>query len=131
MTGEKNLNTLIQSMQPKLIEEEYVFCSVPVEEFASLNINPVCLFREEEGITLIVSKQQAELANLDYEYVCRMITLVVHSSLEAVGFLATITNKLAENNISANAVSAYYHDHLLVPANKAEQAMHILTSMSK
>lgn len=131
MTGEKNLNTLIQSMQPNLIEEEYVFCSIPVEEFAPLNINPVCQFREYEGTTLIVSKQQAELANLDYEYVCKMITLVVHSSLEAVGFLAAITSKLAENNISVNAVSAYYHDHLFVPANEAEQAMHLLTSMSK
>lgn len=131
MTGEKNLNALVQSMKPKLIEEEYVFCSVPVKQVATLNVDPVCQFRELEGMTLILTKQQAEKANLDYEFVCRMITLLVHSSLEAVGFLATITNKLAENDISVNAVSAYYHDHLFVPANKAEQAMYILTEMSK
>ncbi len=131
MTGEKNLNALVQSMKPKLIDEEYVFCSVPVEQVATLNINPVCQFRELEGITLILTKQQAEQANLNYEFVCRMITLFVHSSLEAVGFLAAITNKLAENDISINAVSAYYHDHLFVPAKKAEQVMHILTEMSK
>lgn len=131
MSGEKDLNTLVQSMQPKLIEEEYVFCSVPVEEVAALNVTPICQFREVEGMTLILTRQQAEEANLNYKFVWRMITLLVHSSLEAVGFLAAMTSKLAEKGISVNAVSAYYHDHLFVPANKAEQAMHILTSMSK
>jgi uncharacterized protein len=131
MAGEQKLSVLLQSMKPKLIEEEYVFCSVSVEQVATLNVTPVCQFRELEGITLIITKQQAEQANLNYEFVCRMITLFVHSSLEAVGFLAAITNKLAENEISVNAVSAYYHDHLFVPANKAEQVMQILTDMIK
>ncbi len=131
MSGETNLTVLLQSMNPKLDKKEYVFCSVPIEQVATLNVNPICQFRELEGMTLILTIQQAEKANLNYELVWRMITLLVHSSLEAVGFLATITNKLAEKGISVNAVSAYYHDYLFVPANKAEQAMHILTSMSK
>lgn len=131
MSGEKELYTLVQSMKPKLIEEEYIFCSVPIEEVAALNVTPICQFREIEGMTLILTRQQAEEANLNYEFVWRMITLLVHSSLEAVGFLAAITNKLAEKDISVNTVSAYYHDHLFVPAIKAEEAMHILMDMSK
>lgn len=131
MTGEKQLNTLVQSMKPKPAEEEYVFCLIPIQQVATLNVTPICQFREVEGMTLILTKQQAEEANLNYEFIWRMITLLVHSSLEAVGFLAAVTNKLAEESISVNAVSAYYHDYLFVPANKAEQAMHILTSMSK
>ncbi len=131
MAGEKNLTALLQSMKPKLVEEDYVFCSVSIERVAALNLTPVCQFRELEGITLIITKQQAEQANINYEFVCRMITLLVHSSLEAVGFLAAITNKLAENEISVNAVSAYYHDHLFIPVDKAEQAIQILTEMSQ
>jgi hypothetical protein len=50
----------------------------------------------------------------------------VHSSLEAVGFLATITERLAAADISVNAISAYFHDHLFVPFDKADQAMDIL-----
>lgn len=131
MTGEQNLTTLLKSMQPRLFKEDYVFCSVSIERVAELNLTPICQFQELEGMTLIITKQQAEQANLDYEFVCRMITLLVHSSLEAVGFLAAITNKLAENDISVNAVSAYHHDHLFVPTNKAEQVMQILIEMSK
>lgn len=131
MSGEKSLTTLLKSMQPQLLEEEYVFCSVPVEQIGILEVAPVCQFRESEGITLIVTKQEAESASLNYEFVSRMITLLVHSSLEAVGLLAAITNELASKGISVNAVSAYYHDHLFVPTEKAEQVMQLLKEMSK
>lgn len=131
MSGETNLTTLLKSMKPKLLEEEYVFCSVPVERVAALDVAPVCQFRESEGMTLILTRQEALNAGLNYEFVSRMITLLVHSSLEAVGFLAAITNKLAENGIGVNAVSAYYHDHLFVSSEKAEQVMRLLTEMSE
>jgi hypothetical protein len=60
-----------------------------------------------------------------------MITLSIHSSLEAVGFLAAITGKLADHNISVNPISAYYHDHLFVPAARAQAAMELLQEFSK
>jgi hypothetical protein len=63
---------------------------------------------------------------LDFAYPSRLITLMVHSSLEAVGFLAVITERLAAAGISVNAISAYYHDHIFVPVDKAFQAMKIL-----
>ena len=56
----------------------------------------------------------------------RLITLTVHSSLEAVGLTAVVTNKLAEHKISANVVAAYYHDHIFVPCEKAKKAMEVL-----
>ena len=131
MSGEKSLTTLLKLMQPQLLEEEYVFCSVPVEQIGILEVAPVCQFRESEGITLIITRQEAERASLNYKFVFRMITLLIHSSLEAVGFLAAITNKLASSGISVNAVSAYYHDHLFVPTEKVEQVMQLLNEMSK
>lgn len=131
MSGEKNIIKLLKSMQPQLVEEEYVFCSIPIEQVKSLDVAPICQFREAEGMTLIITKQEAEKAGLAYDFVSRMITLSVHSSLEAVGFLAAITNKLAESGISVNAVSAYYHDHLFVPSEKADRVIHLLGEMSK
>ena len=55
-----------------------------------------------------------------------MISLTVHSSLDAVGFLAAITTKLAQSGISVNPVSAFYHDHLFVPVNRADEAVSLL-----
>jgi hypothetical protein len=65
------------------------------------------------------------------ERTCReMNSLMVHSSLDAVGFLAAITAKLAAGGISVNPVSAFYHDHLFVPVDKAEMAMNLLSEFS-
>ncbi|MGV0026963.1 ACT domain-containing protein [Phormidesmis priestleyi] len=59
-----------------------------------------------------------------------MITLSIHSSLEAIEFLAAITTKLAENGISVNAVSAYYNDHLFVSVENVDRAFQLLLEMS-
>ena len=48
----------------------------------------------------------------------KLITLTVHSSLKSVGLTAAVTSKLAEYEISANVVAAYYHDHIFVPYEK-------------
>jgi len=56
--------------------------------------------------------------------------LTVHSSLEAVGFLAAVSARLAEAGIGVNAVSAFYHDHLLVPEHRADEAFRVLQDMS-
>ncbi|MBD2233047.1 ACT domain-containing protein [Phormidium tenue] len=124
MPGETNLTRLLSSMQPTLREGEYVFCTLP-----SLNgqdLDPLGFFREEEGMTLILPRHQAEAAGLPYSAVFAMITLSVHSSLEAVGFLAAIATRLASHGISVNPVSAFYHDHLFVPVAQAETAIALL-----
>ena len=56
----------------------------------------------------------------------KLITLTVHSSLKSVGLTAAVTSKLAEYEISANVVAAYYHDHIFVPYEKAKKAMEVL-----
>jgi hypothetical protein len=67
---------------------------------------------------------------MHYAFASRLITLTVHSALEAVGFLAAITVRLAEAGTSVNAVSAFHHDHLFVPVDRAHEAMGVLREMS-
>lgn len=55
-----------------------------------------------------------------------MLTCAVHSSLEAVGFMAVLATALAESGISANPVSGWFHDHLFVPVHRAEEAVRVL-----
>jgi uncharacterized protein len=129
MPGERNLATLLQNMKPEM--GEGVFCSVSNSEEIPAALTPVHIFREREGTTCVVQREEAESARLSYQCASRLITLTVHSSLEAVGFLAAVTRRLAEAGISVNAVSAYYHDHLFVPEHRAEEALQLLRKMSK
>jgi hypothetical protein len=114
----KDLNKLIKNMSPELSENEYVFCTI--NQDVDIKFMPKMIFREKEGTTLILEKKQADEYNLEYASVWKLITLNVNSDLEAVGFLAKITEVLANEEISVNAVSAYYHDHLFVPTDKSE-----------
>lgn len=123
--GETNLSALLRTMEPVLHPEVYVFCTVPPGQLL-LHLTPVATFREAEGLTLIVSAAEAAQAGLASVYPCRWITLNVHSSLEAVGFLARITGQLAAHGISVNPVSGYYHDHLFVPVERAEEVVQLL-----
>jgi hypothetical protein len=56
--------------------------------------------------------------------------LTVHSSLEAIGFLATISTALAHAGIPCNAVAAYHHDHLFIPVDRAQEALALLKALS-
>jgi len=131
MPGERNLAALLQNMMPKMHEGVFVFCSIPEGKEIPATLRPVHIFREREGTAFVLRREEAEAAGLPYQFASRLITLTVHSSLEAVGFLAAITGRLAEAGISVNAVSAFYHDHLFVPEHRANEALRHLLDMSR
>jgi hypothetical protein len=131
MSGEKDLQQLLAKMKPVLRKEEFVYCPVPPGSSDWVSLNPIGWFREEEAVTLILEKEAARQARLPFEFPCRLITLGVHSNLNAVGLLATVCSKLAAEGISVNVISAYYHDHLFVPWEKGETALGILNSLAE
>jgi|TARA_B100002003_G_scaffold250772_1_gene291478 hypothetical protein len=123
MTPIKNLQTLLKSMKPKLIKGDYVFYTT---KKSNTKLKSICIFQEKEGTTLILKKTEADKNKLKYDAVWNLITLTVHSDLEAVGFLAKITEKLAKNNISVNVISAYYHDHLFILKKDTKKVLQLL-----
>lgn len=127
MPGETDLSSLLRSLDPVLHPGEFVFCTAA----DSRGVEAVATFREPEGMTLICRRADAERAGLSCSFRCRMITLNVHSSLEAVGLLAAVTGELARRGIAVNAVSAWYHDHLFVAPARADEAVAALAEMSR
>ena len=130
MPGETNLEKLLQGMKPVLNEGEFVFCKVDSFQQAA-TLNPVCIFQEQEAVTVVLPKHQADDEALPYSVICAWITLTVHSSLEAVGLTAAVSKALTEANISCNVVAAYYHDHIFVPVKDATRAMEVLLKLTK
>ena len=128
--GERNLKALLKDVKPELRDGVFVFCTIANKTEIPATIGPLLMFREREGTILVVRREEAETAGLHYQFASRLITLRVHTSLDAVGFLAAVTARLAEAGISVNAVSAFYHDHLFVPDHRVEEAFGLLQGMS-
>jgi len=90
MVGETNLERLLANMEPVLAEPVFDFLSWPADTPVPAQLEPRMVFQEAEGLTLIVELEKTQAAGLQTSFPCRMITLNIHSSLEAVGFLAAI-----------------------------------------
>lgn len=132
MTGILNLGDLLNSMKPLLQEGEFAFVTVPGRSYgAHAELCPIASISEEEGLTLVVPHEHARMAELNFDGVFRMITLNVHSSLAAVGFTAAVADVLARQGISANVLAAFYHDHVFVPADRADEALSALESLRR
>lgn len=123
--GERQLDMLLQNMRPVVHPEVFVYCCFPDGQLPS-GLTPVGSFHEAEGLTAIVPLHQAKAMALPHQFESRMVTLTVHSALDAVGFLARISAALAAQGIACNVVSAFHHDHLFVPSGRLDDALHAL-----
>lgn len=132
MVGETDLSQLLAALAPHLMEGEFVFCSIQDATYGDFaELSPIACFRESEGLTLVLAKENADKAGFTYESLFKGITLNVHSSLEAVGLTAAVAGQLAARGISANVMAAYYHDHIFVRAEQADAALSALNAFSR
>ncbi|KAI6782629.1 uncharacterized protein J7T54_003642 [Emericellopsis cladophorae] len=129
--GERSLDTLLSTLNTVLHPQTYVFATVrddtklpPLSEIQSM-------IREQEGITVITTRDYATANGLDHFFPCKMITLNVTSSLEAVGFMAVIATRLASKDMGMNPVSGFYHDHLYVPVGREDEAVEELAKLAE
>jgi len=130
MSEEVNLEVLLNNKRPVLNTSDYVFCNV--SSFDKIDLKQIIgSFKEEEGITLIISKAYADRLGLNYSSIMSWITLQIHSSLEAVGLTAVFSSILSKNNISCNVIAGYYHDHIFVLKEDAKKAVEVLNDFNK
>ncbi|KAL7935825.1 ACT domain-containing protein [Trichoderma chlorosporum] len=129
--GEKSLAKLLATLTTTLHETAYVFATLTDASDLPPLKETQLLFKEKEGITVIISRDYATAHKIDFFFPCKMITLNVTSSLEAVGFMAVIATKLAEYEMGVNPVSGFYHDHLFVPLGREQEAIEVLGNLAE
>lgn len=133
MTGEHNLTTLLASMHPTLDPTTYVFITTthPLPTLPLATLTPQLIAQESEGTTLVTTEALATSHGFtDAVFPCKKISLTIHSSLDAIGLIAAITNRLKDHRISTNVVSGFYHDHIYVPVDRADDAMRVLGELA-
>lgn len=128
--GEKNLQQLLKSMQPTLLDGSYAFVTVPPNRVLPAGLKPLMSYHEAEGLTLILNEADLAKSGLPHAFFCRGISLNVHSSLYAVGFLAAVSDCLAKSSMSINIVSAFHRDYIFVPTSRAEEAVGLLKRLA-
>ncbi|WP_216665419.1 ACT domain-containing protein [Pseudoruegeria sp. HB172150] len=121
----KDSTALVRQMDPELTAGRFAFATFSGEPPAALQSAATALFREPEALSLIVDAEHAPA-----EMPMRMIRLRVHSALDGVGLTAAVSGALAQENIPANVVAGYHHDHIFVPEDLAEQAMAVLRRLA-
>lgn len=124
-----HLPELLRSMQAHLEDGVYVYVSLPLGSDLS-QLTYLAMFREHEGITLIMPEQSAIELGVDILFRCAWISLSVHSDLAAIGFTAAFSSALGAQGISCNVVAAAFHDHVFVPYDQAQQALLCLQALS-
>ncbi|WP_131737038.1 ACT domain-containing protein [Actinomadura roseirufa] len=122
MAGETDLGKLLGGMRPRLNPGEYVFTTIEGSATPD-GVRPVVTVVEDEGLTLVLRRDEADRAGIGYEFVAGWITLNVHSALEAIGLTAAVADALTRIGLSCNVVAGFYHDHIFVPHARAAEAV--------
>ncbi len=119
----RETGAMIAGMDPQLRRGIYAFAAWP--DGTAWPEGTLASFAEEEGLSLIVPVEAAPADALPM----RCITLRVYSALDGVGLTAAVSGALARAGIPANLVAGLRHDHILVPAARAETALTILRQL--
>lgn len=128
MVGETDLAAILRGLTVARRPDRYTLITLPagaaVPSLAEDGIGAV--ISEAEGMTVVVTVEEADARGWAVDFVAAWLTLEVHSSLDAVGLTAAVAAALATEGISTNVLAAYFHDHLLVPEADAELAIETL-----
>ncbi|HEX2152554.1 MAG TPA: ACT domain-containing protein [Acidimicrobiia bacterium] len=127
MSGETDLDTLLGGLSVSRRPGTFTFVTVEGPVAADEGVHAVIV--EDEGTTLIATIEAAQDRGWQVGFEGAWLTLDVHSSLTAVGLTAAVSAALTAEGIPCNVVAGYHHDHLLVPVERAEDAIRRLEEL--
>jgi hypothetical protein len=130
MSGERDLARLLASLNVTARAGEFAFVARPAADPALATLS-LAMVTEDEGITYVLPCEVADARGLPYDFRAAWLTLGVHSALDAVGLTAAFDNALAQRGIACNVLAGFHHDHLLVPADRRDDALAVLAGLAR
>jgi serine/threonine-protein kinase len=123
----RDLETILAALDPRLNPGRYAVVSVsqPVE-----GARPFMTIVEPEGLTMLLTVEEAERLDLAFELPLAWITLGAVRAIGAMGLVPTVTTALAQARIPSVAGVGRWHTHLFVPEVDADRAMKVLSRLS-
>ena len=132
MSGETDLDAMLATIAVDRRPGTYCFLTVANDVDADQLIDQaLATIREDEGLTAVVTVETARAQGFEPDYEAAWLTLRVHSALEAVGLTAAFARALADEDLSCNVLAGFHHDHLLVPADRADDAIAAIESLRR
>ncbi|MTD13967.1 ACT domain-containing protein [Nakamurella sp. YIM 132087] len=125
-----DLQALLHGMSPVRRPDDVLFCTVAPGTDVPAGLSAVATVREAEGTTLVLTVADAAAAGLAGVGPQAWISLQVHSDLDAVGLTAAVAGALARHALPCNVIAGYFHDHLFVPADRADEALSVLAALA-
>lgn len=131
-TREVSLQDILQNLDPVMAPETYVYVGVSNQSLLKvLGFDPVAFFKEPDGITLILKKEDADNNFLNYQTEYCHIILNAPFAMRCVGLTAIVSSALAKAGISIIPILSAYKRSLLVEKEDAHTALEILNAMQK
>ncbi|MGB3735995.1 MAG: ACT domain-containing protein [Ilumatobacter sp.] len=124
--GEMDLQTMLDSLDVERRPGIFTFVAVEVPT-PGLLAAAHAMVEEGTSTTLVLPVESARRAGLPVVVEMAWLSLTVNSSLEAVGLTAAFSKILGDADISCNVLAGYHHDHILVPVDRATDAIAALT----
>ncbi|TBR12950.1 MAG: ACT domain-containing protein [Lysobacter sp.] len=128
MTGETHLPNILASLDVDVRHGTYAVISRRTPDAAADAVAEARI-TEAEGITYVVPESFARARAEPPGFVAAWLSLRVHSALNAVGVTAAVAGVLAERGIACNVLAGHFHDHLLVPAERRDDAIAAIRSL--
>ena len=140
MEVEEGVKELLSRTEIQLDTEDYIIVSLRLEQEkkARESLNSLASFSsityDYKEVSIVAKNTEWNKVKkkfIDYEKTgpYKLITFNVVLDLSIVGFMATVSKKLADAGISIYAISTYLRDHILVQSEDAENAVRVLENL--
>ncbi|WP_047869022.1 ACT domain-containing protein [Nocardiopsis sp. RV163] len=127
MAGE--LERLLAGTRVRTRSGVYVFTTVPDRASLPEGVRPVATVVEDEALTVVCPRQEADAAGLPYDGAAAWITLEAPAGAREAALVAAVAAALTGAGLPCDVVSGFHHDHVFVPEEAEERAVAVLRAL--